>query len=113
MSHAGSGRCASADRRDLLHRRRPGRLVHADEHGFILVPEEHIDRLLEAAQAVDDPGCKKLIDSRRSVPSRTLPGVLRTMDGTEAAGFACRRAASARAGRSSKAPGLRSVRRFP
>ena len=63
---------------------RPGQLIHADKHGFILVPEDAVDRLLEAARFMDDRECETLIDSGRSVAGRTLPEILAAMDGANA-----------------------------
>jgi regulator of RNase E activity RraA len=44
----------------------PGQLIHADKHGFIVIPEEDEARLLEAVRIMDEFECSTLISAARS-----------------------------------------------
>ena len=44
----------------------PGQLIHADKHGFLVIPEEDQERLREAARFMDENECKTIIQSARS-----------------------------------------------
>ena len=54
----------------------PGRLIHADKHGFLVVPPEDEARLLEAAAFMDANECRTVIAAARSTagltPAETL-----------------------------------------
>lgn len=45
---------------------KPGQLVHADKHGFIVIPEEDEARLLEATLFMDANECQTVIPAVRS-----------------------------------------------
>lgn len=45
---------------------RPGQLIHADKHGFLVVPPEDEERLLEAAAFMDANECHTVIAAARS-----------------------------------------------
>jgi 4-hydroxy-4-methyl-2-oxoglutarate aldolase len=45
---------------------RPGQLIHADKHGFLAVPPEDEERLLEAAAFMDANECRTIISAARS-----------------------------------------------
>jgi len=64
---------------------RPGQLIHADKHGFILIPKDAEDRLLEAARFMDDNECDTVVLAGRSGAGKTLPEILA---GLRAAGAA-------------------------
>jgi regulator of RNase E activity RraA len=57
----------------------PGELIHADKHGFILIPEDAQDRLVAAARFVDDNECDTVILAARSATGKTLPEILAGM----------------------------------
>jgi regulator of RNase E activity RraA len=44
---------------------RPGQLIHADKHGFLVVPEEDEAKLLDAARFMDTNECQTLIAAAR------------------------------------------------
>ena len=44
---------------------RPGQLIHADKHGFLAIPQEDEQGLLEAARFMDSNECNTLIDVAR------------------------------------------------
>jgi 4-hydroxy-4-methyl-2-oxoglutarate aldolase len=45
---------------------KPGDLIHADKHGFLVIPPEDQERLLEAASLMDANECSTLIAAARS-----------------------------------------------
>lgn len=49
----------------------PGQLIHADKHGFLVVPREDEARLLEAAQFMDANECRTVIQAARSSAGMT------------------------------------------
>ncbi|MBC7369333.1 MAG: RraA family protein [Undibacterium sp.] len=59
---------------------KPGQLIHADKHGFILIPDDAHDRLLEAARFMDDNECDTVIPAARQSPGQTLPEILAALD---------------------------------
>ncbi len=44
----------------------PGQLIHADRHGFLVIPEEDQEQLLEAARFMDSNECKTMIAVARN-----------------------------------------------
>jgi len=51
---------------DVFGRRvKPGQLIHADKHGFLVIPEEDEARLLDAARFMDSNECQTLIAAAR------------------------------------------------
>ncbi|CAN5814465.1 RraA family protein [soil metagenome] len=59
---------------------RPGDLIHADKHGFLVVPPEDQAGLLEAAQFMDSNECKTLIPAARGTAGKTLVEVCDAID---------------------------------
>ena len=45
---------------------RPGQLIHADKHGFLVVPAEDESRLLDAAIFMDGNECNTVIAAARA-----------------------------------------------
>jgi 4-hydroxy-4-methyl-2-oxoglutarate aldolase len=74
----------------------PGQLIHADKHGFLVIPEEDQPGLLEAARFMDANECRTMIDVARSAHGMPLDALL---DAFDAAAAAFTRAASDRFGR--------------
>ena len=58
----------------------PGQLLHADKHGFIIIPAEVQSAVLDAARFMDDNECNTVIASARQQQGRSIPEVLRGMD---------------------------------
>ena len=71
----------------------PGRLIHADKHGFLVVPPEDEAALLEAARFMDANECNTIIEAARGAAGKPFEEVLKKMD---AAGAAFRAAAQKR-----------------
>lgn len=55
---------------------KPGQLIHADKHGFLAIPDEDQERLLEATLFMDSNECKTVIPSGRSAQGKTFEIVL-------------------------------------
>src|SRR5262249_188006 len=55
---------------------RPGQLIHADKHGFLVVPREDEKRLLEAARFMDTNECRTMIQAARSDAGAPVDEVL-------------------------------------
>ena len=61
----------------------PGQLIHADKHGFLVVPDEDQAGLLEAARFMDANECMTVIPAARDASGRTSQEIL---DALSAAG---------------------------
>jgi 4-hydroxy-4-methyl-2-oxoglutarate aldolase len=55
---------------------KPGQLIHADKHGFLVIPEEDEERLLDAARFMDSNECKTLIVAARNAQGKNLDVIL-------------------------------------
>jgi 4-hydroxy-4-methyl-2-oxoglutarate aldolase len=58
----------------------PGQLIHADKHGFLVIPEEDEGELLEAARFMDSNECNTVIAAARSAAGKPIEQVLDQMD---------------------------------
>jgi regulator of RNase E activity RraA len=72
---------------------RPGQLIHADKHGFLVIPEEDEAGLLDAARFMDSNECNTVIAAARAAAGKSFEQVLDEMD---AASRAFSQAAKAR-----------------
>ena len=59
---------------------RPGQLIHADKHGFLVVPEEDEAGLLDAARFMDSNECNTVIPAARSSAGRSLEDIVEALD---------------------------------
>lgn len=50
---------------------KPGNLIHADKHGFLVIPEEDQGRIVEAAAFMDANECRTVIPAARSTAGMT------------------------------------------
>ena len=55
---------------------RPGDLIHADKHGFLVVPPEEQAALLDASRFMDANECETVIPAARSAAGKTTEEVL-------------------------------------
>ena len=62
----------------------PGQLIHADKHGFIAIPREDEDRLLEATLFMDANECHTVIPAARDVAGLSTDRVLQQLDSARA-----------------------------
>jgi 4-hydroxy-4-methyl-2-oxoglutarate aldolase len=58
----------------------PGQLIHADKHGFLVIPEEDQARILEAARFMDNNECNTVIAAARSAAGKPFEQVLAEME---------------------------------
>ncbi|MCK4679439.1 MAG: RraA family protein [Bacteroidales bacterium] len=54
----------------------PGQLIHADKHGFLIIPDEDQEKILEAARFMDSNECKTMIQSARSTSGKNTDEIL-------------------------------------
>lgn len=57
----------------------PGQLIHADKHGFLAVPPEDEENLLDAALFMDKNECDHVIPAARSLHGLSMEEALRQM----------------------------------
>ena len=58
----------------------PGRLIHLDKHGFLVIPQEDEERLLEAARFMDENECNTMIAQARSSEHRSAEHILEALE---------------------------------
>jgi regulator of RNase E activity RraA len=76
----------------------PGQLVHADKHGFLVIPAEDEPRLLEAARFMDANECNTVIPAARGASGLSTDELLKRIEEAGAAFGAAARAQFARKG---------------
>ena len=54
----------------------PGQLIHADKHGFMVIPPEDQPHLLEAARFMDANECNTIIPVARGSAGRNMEEML-------------------------------------
>ena len=59
---------------------RPGQLIHADKHGFLVIPGEDEGRLLEAALFMDGNECNTFLAASRNSAGKTTERMLEDFD---------------------------------
>ncbi|RKY06281.1 MAG: RraA family protein [Planctomycetota bacterium] len=59
---------------------KPGQLIHADKHGFLAVPDEDQQGLLEAAVFMDSNECETMIAAARNTSGIPKEEILKTLD---------------------------------
>ena len=75
---------------------RPGQLIHADKHGFLVIPEEDQDKIVEAAAFMDRNECNTVIAAARSATGKGLDEIVEAIN---QAGQAFSAAAAAKYGK--------------
>jgi 4-hydroxy-4-methyl-2-oxoglutarate aldolase len=58
----------------------PDALIHADKHGFLVVPHEDEARLLEAVRFMDGNECRTVIPAARSAAGKSYDEILEGVD---------------------------------
>ncbi len=58
----------------------PGRLIHADKHGFLAVPFGEEARLLEAARMMDSNECRTIIEAAKESVGKTPEEIVARLD---------------------------------
>ena len=54
----------------------PGELIHADKHGFLAIPPEDENKLLEAARFMDSNECQTMINAARDAVGKPVAQIL-------------------------------------
>ena len=58
----------------------PGQLIHADQHGFLAIPEKEQEHLLEAARFMDSNECQTVIAAAREVQGMGTGEILKQVN---------------------------------
>jgi regulator of RNase E activity RraA len=58
----------------------PGDLIHADKHGFLIIPHEDQAKLLEAVRFMDANECNTLISAARATAGQSMDEILQSLD---------------------------------
>ena len=58
---------------------KPGQLIHADKHGFLILPEDDQERLLDAVLFMDNNECNSVIPAARAAAGQTTEALLQGM----------------------------------
>jgi len=58
----------------------PGQLIHADKHGFLVIPDEDVENLLDAAIFMDNNECNTIIAAARSASGKTTAQILKALN---------------------------------
>jgi len=59
---------------------KPSQLIHADKHGFLVIPSQDQAQLLQAARFMDSNECQTIIAAARNVSGQTAEETLRAID---------------------------------
>jgi len=63
----------------------PGQLIHADKHGFLVIPAQDEPRLLEAARFMDANECSTVIAAARAAAGKSADQVLADLNAASVA----------------------------
>lgn len=58
----------------------PGQLIHADNHGFLVIPDEDHERLLDAVRFMDSNECQTLIAAARNTTGKSSTEILKEIN---------------------------------
>lgn len=61
-----------------------GQLIHADKHGFLVIPDEDVEGLLEAAVFMDNNECNTIIAAARSADGKPTEQILNELNESSA-----------------------------
>jgi len=64
---------------------KPGQLIHADKHGFLVIPEEDWRGIAEAAAFMDANECNTLIPAARGAAGRSMTEILESLNSAASA----------------------------
>ena len=62
----------------------PGDLIHADKHGFLIIPPEDQNKILEAVAFMDANECNTVIEAARASHGQTTEEFLRKFNDASA-----------------------------
>ncbi len=58
----------------------PGQLIHTDKHGFLVIPDEDVENLLDAAIFMDNNECNTIIAAARSTAGKSTEQILKELN---------------------------------
>ncbi len=58
----------------------PGQLIHADKHGFIVIPDEDAEKLLDASIFMDNNECNTIIAAARNSAGKSQEQILKALN---------------------------------
>lgn len=59
---------------------KPGQLIHADKHGFLVIPDEDLDKLLDASVFMDNNECNTIIAAARNAMGKPTEEILKELN---------------------------------
>jgi regulator of RNase E activity RraA len=59
---------------------KPGQLIHADKHGFLVIPHEDIEKLLDASVFMDNNECNTIIAAARNSSGKSTEIILKELN---------------------------------
>ena len=62
----------------------PGQLIHADKHGFLVVPDEDQEKLLDASVFMDSNECNTVIAAARDASGKSTEDILKSLNDASA-----------------------------
>ncbi len=57
----------------------PGQLIHADKHGFLVIPDEDQEQLLDAVLFMDNNECNTVIPAARTTAGKSIETILQNI----------------------------------
>jgi regulator of RNase E activity RraA len=63
---------------------KPGQLIHADKHGFLVIPDEDLENLLDASIFMDNNECNTIIAAARSAAGKPSEQILKELNDASA-----------------------------
>jgi 4-hydroxy-4-methyl-2-oxoglutarate aldolase len=62
----------------------PGQLIHADKHGFLVIPDEDQEKILEASLFMDSNECNTVIPAARNASGKSSEQILKSLNDASA-----------------------------
>jgi regulator of RNase E activity RraA len=59
---------------------KPGQLIHADKHGFLVIPDVDIEKLLDASIFMDNNECNTIIAAARNASGKSTEQIIRELN---------------------------------
>jgi regulator of RNase E activity RraA len=63
---------------------KPGQLIHADKHGFLVIPEEDMENILDTSVFMDNNECNTIIAAARSASGQSSAQILKELNDASA-----------------------------
>jgi regulator of RNase E activity RraA len=59
---------------------KPGQLIHADKHGFLVIPDEDLEELIDASIFMDNNECNTIIAAARNSAGKPTEQILKELN---------------------------------